>query len=120
ELVRRVRDELGPITGVVHGAGLNKPRRAEQVSADEALAEVAPKLLGARHLFAALADAPPRLAVALTSIIGVTGMPGNAWYGFANETLDLELRRFGAEHGSAVQSVAFRGWGEPGMGAPLG
>jgi NAD(P)-dependent dehydrogenase (short-subunit alcohol dehydrogenase family)/acyl-CoA thioesterase FadM len=121
DLVRRVRGELGPITGVVHGAGVNRPRRVEQVSAEEAAAEIAPKLLGAHNLCAALADAPPRLFLGLTSIIGVTGMPGNAWYAFSNEALDLVLRRFGAEHPeTAVLSVAFSVWGETGMGARMG
>lgn len=120
-LIEQVRNELGPVTGVIHGAGANKPRRVEQVPAEEALREVSPKLLGAANLFAALADAPPKLFVALTSIIGVTGMPGNAWYGFSNESLDLALRRFGAEHpGTGILSVAFSVWAETGMGARMG
>lgn len=120
-LVERVRAEVGPITGVIHGAGANKPRRAETVSAAEALREVSPKLLGAAHLCAALAEAPPKIFVGLTSIIGVTGMPGNAWYGFSNEALDLMLRRFGAEHPrTSILSVAFSVWAETGMGARMG
>ncbi len=120
-LVARVREELGPITGVVHGAGANTPRRVEQVTVEAARAEVTPKVLGALHLARALADAPPKLIVGFTSIIGVTGMPGNTWYGFANQALDLTLRRFAAEHPeTAVCSMAFSVWGEVGMGAKLG
>jgi NAD(P)-dependent dehydrogenase (short-subunit alcohol dehydrogenase family)/acyl-CoA thioesterase FadM len=120
-LVRRVRQELGPVTGVVHGAGVNKPRRLEQVSAEEALAEISPKLLGALHLCQALAQAPPKLFIGFTSIIGVTGMPGNAWYAFSNEALDLVLRNFEAEHPqTAVLSIAYSVWGETGMGARMG
>jgi NAD(P)-dependent dehydrogenase (short-subunit alcohol dehydrogenase family)/acyl-CoA thioesterase FadM len=120
-LVSRVREEMGPITGVVHGAALNRPRRIEQVKAEDALAEVTPKLLGAANLCRALAEAPPKLFVGLTSIIGVTGMPGNAWYGFSNEALDLMLRRFEKEHPqTAVISVAYSVWGETGMGARMG
>jgi NAD(P)-dependent dehydrogenase (short-subunit alcohol dehydrogenase family)/acyl-CoA thioesterase FadM len=120
-LVRRVRTQVGPITGVVHAAGVNRPRRADQVGIDEAMAEVGPKLLGAVHLARALADAPLRLFVAFSSIIGVTGMPGNAWYGFSNEVLDLLVRRFAADHPeTATLSIAFSVWGETGMGARLG
>ena len=120
-LVERVRSEVGPITGVVHAAGVNSPRRVEQVGAELALAEVGPKVLGAIHLARALADQPPRLFVGFSSIIGVTGMPGNAWYAFSNEALDLILRRFGAEHpGTASLAIAFSVWGETGMGARLG
>jgi NAD(P)-dependent dehydrogenase (short-subunit alcohol dehydrogenase family) len=121
ELLRRVRHQVGPITGVVHAAGVNRPRRADQVSIDEAMAEVGPKLLGAAHLARALAVAPPRLFLAFSSIIGVTGMPGNAWYGFSNEVLDLLVRRFATDHPeTAALSIAFSVWGETGMGARLG
>lgn len=120
-LVEDVRNSVGSIAAVVHGAGLNRPRRAETVSAPEALEEIAAKLGGALHLFEALEDAPPQLFVVLTSIIGVTGMPGNAWYAFANECLDLSLGRFAARHPhTQAASVAFSVWDEVGMGARLG
>src|SRR5207253_6966852 len=77
--------------------------------------------LGAVNLAAALADAPPKLFLGFSSIIGVTGMPGNSWYGFANETLDAVLLRFGAEHpDTAILSLAYSIWGEVGMGVRLG
>jgi malonyl CoA-acyl carrier protein transacylase/NADP-dependent 3-hydroxy acid dehydrogenase YdfG/3-hydroxymyristoyl/3-hydroxydecanoyl-(acyl carrier protein) dehydratase len=120
-LVETVRAELGEITGVIHGAGANTPRRVEQVTADAAAAEAAPKVLGALNLGRALAERPPKLFVGFSSIIGVTGMPGNSWYGFANEALDLTLRRFGEEHSqTAVLSIAFSIWGEVGMGVRMG
>ncbi|MFY9580558.1 MAG: SDR family NAD(P)-dependent oxidoreductase, partial [Gaiellaceae bacterium] len=121
DLVARVRKDLGEITGVIHGAGANVPKRVEQVTPDAAAAETAPKVLGAVNLCRALAERPPKLFVGFSSITGVTGMPGNSWYGFANEALDLTLRRFGQEHSeTAVLSIAFSIWGEVGMGARMG
>ncbi|NEQ20249.1 MAG: SDR family NAD(P)-dependent oxidoreductase [Microcoleus sp. SIO2G3] len=121
QLVETITAELGAITGVIHGAGLNTPRRVEQVSRDAACAEVSPKLLGAYNLLQALASASPKLFVAFSSIIGVTGMPGNAWYGFANESLDIMLRRFESAHPeTSVLSLAYSVWGEVGMGARMG
>jgi len=106
QLVETVTTELDKITGVVHGAGMNKPRRVEQVSLEEAIAEVSPKLIGASNLLQALASKPPKLFIAFSSIIGVTGMPGNAWYAFANES--LVLRRFEREHQETqVLSLAY-------------
>ncbi len=120
-LVARVRAELGPVTDVIHGAAVNRPQRVERTTTEQALAEVGPKVLGAWHLLDALADHPLRRFIALTSIIGVTGMAGNAWYGFGNEVLDLLVRRFGADRpGAQALSVAFSVWGETGMGARLG
>jgi enediyne polyketide synthase len=120
-LVERVRTELGPVTGLVHGAGANVARRVEQVGVDEAAAEIGPKLIGALNLLSALASSPPKLAIGFSSVTAVTGMPGNAWYGFANEGLDLALRRFAEEHPeTAVLSLAYSIWGDVGMGARMG
>jgi enediyne polyketide synthase len=120
-LFRQVEEELGPVTGVIHGAGTNKPRRLEQVSAREAVSEVSPKLLGAMHLFELACERRVKMIAALSSIIGVTGMPGNGWYAYSNEVLDLMLRGIAQRHpGIQTVSVAFGVWSEIGMGARLG
>ncbi len=120
-LVEQVHREMGRITCVIHGAGLNKPRRIEQVSPEEALEEVSPKILGAYHLWHALQSNPPRLFIAFTSIIGVTGMPGNAWYAFSNEVLDLFLKQIrSASPTTQTLALAYSVWGEMGMGARMG
>ncbi len=121
ELVNKVTNELGTITGVIHGAGLNTPRRVEQASLEAAVTEVSPKLLGAHNLLQALASAPPKLFIAFSSIIGVTGMSGNAWYAFANESLAIILNKFQSEHPETqVLSLAYSVWGEVGMGTRMG
>ncbi len=121
ELVQQITSELGLITGFIHGAGLNIPRRVEQVTLEAAQKEVSPKVLGAHHLLQALATTPPKLVMAFSSIIGVTGMPGNAWYAFANESLTLLLRQFqGQNPHTQVLSVAYSVWDEVGMGARMG
>ena len=120
ELVQKITSELGSVTGFIHGAGLNTPRRIEQVSLEAAQKEVSPKLLGAYNLLQALATTPPKLVMAFSSIIGVTGMAGNAWYGFANESLNLLLRQFQAQnHETQVLSTAYSVWDEVGMGARM-
>lgn len=120
-LLDTIRRELGAVTGLIHGAGLNTPRLASQTTAAEALAEVGPKVLGMVHLLQRLQEAPPKLIVGLTSIIGITGMAGNAWYGFSNEALDILLRNFQANHPQTqTQSIAYSVWRDEGMGARLG
>ncbi|MEO1300074.1 MAG: SDR family NAD(P)-dependent oxidoreductase, partial [Cyanobacteria bacterium J06636_16] len=120
-LTEQVKQELGPITGVIHGAAINKPRRAEQPSSAEAYREIAPKLQGVLNLCYVLRQHPPKLFAAFSSIIGVTGMVGNAWYGFSNEALNLVLQQFTAAHPeTAVTTAAFSVWGEVGMGARMG
>jgi enediyne polyketide synthase len=121
ELVEGVRREHGPIAGVIHGAAVNIPRRAHTVGAEDAFAEIAPKLLGATHLFDALQHSPPKIFIALTSIIGAVGMPNNAWYAFSNQSLDHSLGRFHERHPQTeVACIAYSVWDEIGMGADLG
>ncbi|MCJ7603517.1 MAG: SDR family NAD(P)-dependent oxidoreductase [Desulfobulbaceae bacterium] len=120
-LVRQVQADLGDITGVIHGSALNKPRTLATVSTEEAVREISPKVLGAVNLCHALKDQPPKLFIGFSSIIGVSGMARNGWYGFSNETLDLLLWRFADDHPeTAVQSMAFSVWDEIGMGIRLG
>jgi enediyne polyketide synthase len=111
----------GAITVVVHGAGTNQPRRAETVSVTQAAAEIAPKLNGVINLCDYFASKPPKLFVALTSIIGVTGMAGNAWYAYSNEAVNLHLQGFNQVHPSCeIASLAYSVWDEVGMGARMG
>jgi NAD(P)-dependent dehydrogenase (short-subunit alcohol dehydrogenase family)/acyl-CoA thioesterase FadM len=121
ETLKQIRRDMGPITGVIHGAGLNIPRRIAQVAPGDALREVSPKVIGALNILAELKQNPPKLVVGLTSVIGVSGMPGNSWYAFSNEALDLILRRFGSDHPQTrTLSVAYSIWRDTGMGAKLG
>ena len=120
-VLQKIRQELGEITGVVHGAAVNLPRLAAQVSTASAFDEVSPKLLGVMNLCQAFGDTPLKLFAGLSSVIGVTGMQRNAWYAFSNEAMDLILRGFQAQHPqSAVLSVAYSVWDEVGMGARMG
>ncbi len=120
-LITTITADLGTVTGVIHGAGVNQPQRVEEVSVEAAVEEVSPKLLGAYNLLQSLAATPPKLFMAFSSIIGVTGMPGNAWYGFSNESLAILLRQFNRHHPETqTLSLAYSVWGEVGMGARLG
>lgn len=121
DLRDRILQDMGAITGVIHGAAVNKPRRSDQMTLAEALGEIAPKLKGALHILESLKDSPPKLFAGLGSIIGVTGMAGNAWYAFSNEVLNLLLQQFARCSGiTQVITCAFSIWGEVGMGKRMG
>jgi enediyne polyketide synthase len=118
EAVGRVRADVGPVTCVLYGAGTNRFARVGTETADEALSVVDVKVTGLRQVLAALEDQPPRMVIALSSIIGVTGMPGNAWYALANEALDRMLPRYRHDHpGTEVLSLAYSLWEDTGMAA---
>jgi enediyne polyketide synthase len=120
ELKKQVDEDLGKITGVIHGAAVNRPRRIEQIDPAEALKEISPKLIGAINLCDSFKDGRLKLFAGFGSIIGVTGMAGNAWYGFSNEVLNLLLQQFGSDTGTEVITPAFSVWDEVGMGARMG
>jgi len=122
DLVARVREEMGEITGVIHGAAVNRPRNLDKVSdSAAALAEISPKLQGVINLCNVLAIKPPKLFVGLSSIIGFTGMQRNGWYGFSNEAMDLIVQEFGAKQPqTAVLSIGYSVWDEVGMGFEMG
>jgi len=120
-MLAAVGDRLGPVTGIIHGAGMNHPRITGQVSVEQAYAETAPKVLGLLHLLDALETRPPKLIVGIGSIIGITGMPGNGWYGFSNEAMDIILREFAAAHSQTrTANAAYSIWRDEGMGARMG
>ncbi|MBR9985192.1 MAG: SDR family NAD(P)-dependent oxidoreductase [Desulfosarcina sp.] len=120
-MLTAVAERLGPVTGIIHGAGLNRPRLTGQVNPEQAFSETAPKVLGMLHLLDALDEKPPKLIVGMGSIIGITGMPGNGWYGFSNEVMDVALRGFTAEHPqTCMANVAYSIWRDEGMGARMG
>jgi enediyne polyketide synthase len=120
QVTKKASDELGNITVVIHGAGKNTPRRIEKVSAKEAMNEIAPKLLGVMNLCESLKEEKLKYFISLTSIIGVTGMPGNSWYAFSNENVDLYLREAGKRGDFRVRTLAYSIWGEIGMGVRMG
>ncbi|MGD9310354.1 MAG: SDR family NAD(P)-dependent oxidoreductase, partial [Desulfosarcina sp.] len=120
-LLVAVAERFGPVTGIIHGAGLNRPRLTGQVKPQQAFDETAPKVLGLLHLLDAVRDRPPKLIVGMGSIIGNTGMPGNGWYGFSNEVMDIALRGFAGEHpGTQTLNAAYSIWRDAGMGARMG
>lgn len=120
-LIEEISRRQGEITGVIHGAGVNRPGALHTVSATDAFREISPKVLGAINLCQALQRHPPKIFIGFTSIIGISGMQRNGWYGFSNEALNLILTNFKEDHPKThTLSLAFSIWGDVGMGVRLG
>ena len=121
KLVKKIEGEFGEITCIIHGAGINNQSRAGQLDVNKAYQEVAPKVTGMMNLCNVLDKKPPKLIVGLSSIIGITGMPGNSLYAFSNEVLNHILRDFEKDHiQTNVISIAYSVWADVGMGAKMG
>jgi len=121
ELVKLIQTDLGNVTGVIHGAASNKARRIENCSVEEAQAEIEPKVLGVMNLCHLLEGKSLKIFAGISSIGAVVGLPGNSWYSFSNEVLDLILRHFAQTNPqTSVLSIAYSVWAEVGMGARMG
>lgn len=113
--------ELGPVTCVIHGAGINIPRLLEELDEDHFRQTLEPKLKGARNVLAAIDAGSLRCFVAFGSVIARTGLRGEADYGLANEWLarwveDLQVRLPDCRCLCIEWSV----WSGVGMGQRLG
>jgi acyl transferase domain-containing protein/NAD(P)-dependent dehydrogenase (short-subunit alcohol dehydrogenase family)/acyl carrier protein len=86
--VRAARAEAGPITALVHGAGVLADKRIEDLT-DAAFAKVyATKVGGLENLLGALADDPLKAVVLFSSSTARFGRVGQAAYAAANEALN--------------------------------
>ncbi|WP_229214751.1 SDR family NAD(P)-dependent oxidoreductase [Duganella sp. HH101] len=117
EVMARVGAELGPVSALMHAAGLNRAHRIDKLAPSEFLAVMKPKILGLQNLLAAVELPRIKTIIAFSSIIAKSGMAGNADYSYANEWMNGVLNRIRALHPQVrCLSYNFSVWAEVGMG----
>jgi enediyne polyketide synthase len=120
-LLAEVEAAMGPVQGVLHGAGLNRPHAVTAGKLEDFEAVIRPKAEGLANLLNALGDRDPAFFAVVSSVIGVSGMAGNADYAFANEWVNLRLNHLRRERpGTRWLAFAYSVWSEIGMGERLG
>jgi acyl transferase domain-containing protein/acyl carrier protein/NAD(P)-dependent dehydrogenase (short-subunit alcohol dehydrogenase family)/ubiquinone/menaquinone biosynthesis C-methylase UbiE len=112
--VRRAVAELGPLTGVVHAAGVLSDGLLRSKQPEDFAAVLAPKLAGARNLDAATRDQELQAFVLFSSLTATRGNLGQSDYAYANRWLDL----FAEARGANTVSIGWPLWREGGMRAP--
>jgi enediyne polyketide synthase len=119
--VQQAASKLGPVTAILHGAGVNVPARLEDLDVVEIERTLAPKVDGASAMLAAVDPARLRLFVAFGSIIGRLGLRGEAHYALANDRLALFVERLIARLPACrCLNVEWSVWTGAGMGDRLG
>ncbi|MGW8527909.1 SDR family NAD(P)-dependent oxidoreductase [Nocardiopsis sp. NPDC055824] len=114
-------DALGPVTGVLHGAGANEPAALADLDPGALEHAVAPKVSGLLNLLDALDPGPLRLFVSFGSLIARTGLPGEAHYALANEWLGALTEEVASRvEGCRALAVDWSVWSGAGMGERLG
>ncbi|WP_228447475.1 type I polyketide synthase [Streptomyces paludis] len=109
--LREVRATWGPVTGIVHGAGV----LADKLIADKTDAQVervmSTKVDGLRALLAATADDPLDVICLFSSVAAVYGNTGQSDYAMANEILgQVASAEQAARPGCLVRCVAWGPW----------
>ena len=114
-----VRKEWGPITAVVHGAGVLADKRIEEKTDEQFDRVFDTKVSGLRALLAATAKDPLSALCVFSSVAARTGNLGQCDYAMANEVLNLVACAERARRGDACVVRAI-GWGpwEGGMVTP--
>jgi acyl transferase domain-containing protein/NADP-dependent 3-hydroxy acid dehydrogenase YdfG len=83
-----VRQEWGPITGLIHGAGVIADKRIADKTDDQFDRVYATKVAGLRALLDATASDPLELLCVFSSVAARYGNPGQCDYAMANEVLN--------------------------------
>ncbi|WP_152442612.1 SDR family NAD(P)-dependent oxidoreductase [Nocardiopsis kunsanensis] len=115
--VEHARSAYGPITGVVHAAGVLRDGSLPTKTEQDVRAVLAPKVTGTVNLDEATRDDPIEVFVLFSSAVAVVGNPGQTDYGFANSFLDgfAGRRRSVTERSGRTVVIHWPLWAEGGM-----
>ncbi|MFF7638221.1 SDR family NAD(P)-dependent oxidoreductase [Kitasatospora sp. NPDC008050] len=120
-LLAQVADNHGPLTGILHSAGVIEDGYLVRKTPEELARVLAPKVAGLVNLDELSQDQPLAVFVCFSSLSGAFGNPGQADYAAANAFLDAyagyrnRLVAAGRRSGATV-SVGWPLWAEGGMG----
>ncbi len=87
-VIKDIRDEFGPIKGLIHGAGVLADRLIKDKTAEQFEQVYGTKISGLRNLLAAVEDDSLRFMVMFSSSTGRFGRTGQVDYAVANEILN--------------------------------
>ena len=119
EALADVRSTWGPITGLVHGAGVLADKRLTDKTVEQFDLVFDTKVGGLRTLLEATADDPLTTICLFSSVAARAGNPGQSDYAMANEVLNKVAAREHRRRGGAclVTSINWGPW-EGGMVTP--
>ncbi len=116
DLLARIDVELGPLAGVVHGAGVLDNGVLGDLQRERVATVLAPKLLGALLLDEATRERELDFFVLYSAFAGLLANVAQASHGAANAFLDA-LAHARRQAGLPALSVAWGGWSEIGAAA---
>ena len=112
-------DDLGPVRGVLHTAGVIQDGLLTMKTSGEARAVLAPKIEGTVALSECTADQPLEFFVLFSSTSAIVGLPGQIDYAAGNAFMDAYARQRRAADGLPMISVNWSAWQRVGMAAEI-
>ena len=114
--VSTIANTLGPISGLVHGAGVEVSKSLLDKNENSARLVVETKVTALANLLWALRDEPIRSVVGFGSVVGRFGNSGQFEYAGANEALSKQICQLGRQRpGIQAVNIAWTGWDDVGM-----
>ena len=107
-----------PLRGVIHSAGVARPRLLAEMDAAEFCSVLPAKVLGAWNLHHALRDTPLDFFVLYSSVASQVVSMGQGNYAAANACLDA-LAHWRRAQGLPALSIGWGPWGDVGMATQL-
>ncbi|MEM7132285.1 MAG: SDR family NAD(P)-dependent oxidoreductase [Chloroflexota bacterium] len=120
QIIKSIRNEVGPLNGIIHSAGILRDSFILKKSGHEMSAVLAPKVTGTLNIDMVTQSEPLDFFVLFSSIAGVLGNVGQADYAAANAFLDAfahhrqDLVDAGKRPGRTI-SINWPLWAEGGM-----
>ena len=114
-LVQGITRDVGPVRGIVHGAGFEAACRFEKKTVDGLEATLGPKCVGLEHLVAAIDATTLEAVIGFGSTSGRLGGHGQADYSLANDMLAKMLGQLRQRRGLRATVFHWHAWDEVGM-----
>ncbi|MDG1992370.1 MAG: SDR family oxidoreductase [Pirellulales bacterium] len=115
QMVADVQHQVGPVRGIVHGAGFESACRFEKKTHAGFSATVFPKALGLEYLLAATDEKMLGAVIGFGSTSGRFGGHGQADYAMANDLLAKIVGRVRADRNIPATVFHWHAWDEVGM-----
>ena len=104
-----VRRTFGPVSAIIHGAGVLADRKIEELTDEQFLMVYSTKVMGLKNLLAACDEDPLKAIVLFSSSTGRFGRTGQVAYAAANEVLNKTAQQLKRSRPDC-HTVAFN-WG---------
>ena len=115
QVIATAREKFGPISGVIHAAGLGKPEMIQQLTREISQQTLTPKVNGTEILFDLLKDEHLDFVALCSSVAAILGGLALSDYSAANVYLDAFARRQGSPNGTQTVAINWDRWQEVGM-----